>query len=147
MQTQSPPSNLTPTRDYGQSKKALGLFSISAALSKANQAFRPYKWYAIFRILRAHMNSQFSIAKASVDLGPSVEIRDGRFAANARTRARAEGIRKFLANHRWADSLHLRTFLSGFDAGEEYCMACRLREQDIQESRNVPVNQSRVPHP
>jgi hypothetical protein len=59
--------------------------------------------------------------------------------ANKRTLARAEGIRMFLSNHLWADTLDLRTFLDGFEAGEEYYRALHPQELDKEELPNVHV--------
>jgi hypothetical protein len=93
------------------------------------------------RILR-----QFATRKIRVDLGPSLEGSDGYYAANRRTIARAEGIKTFLASHSWADTLDLRTFLDGFDAGEEYRMAF-LRELDNQAQLNVREKIPPMAHP
>jgi hypothetical protein len=62
-----------------------------------------------------------SKAGEAVHLGPSVQFRNGCYQANARTLARAEGIKKLQAIHQWVDIADLRIFLMGFDAGEEYC--------------------------
>ena len=72
-------------------------------------------------------------------MGASVQLEGGCYVANRRTTARVEGIRKFLATHPWVDSVDLRIFLSGFDAGEEYYRAVFRPEPDSQELRSVPV--------
>lgn len=41
---------------------------------------------------------------------------------NRRYQARSRGIQRFLADFPWASFADLRTFLSGFEAGEEYCI-------------------------
>lgn len=96
-----------------------------------------YKAYALLRSVHAHISHQFATKGTRVDLGVSCQFRDGCWQANTRTRARGEGIKKLLANHAWADSLDLHIFLSGFDAGEEYCNEIRSLELDTLESRNA----------
>ena len=78
------------------------------------------------------MRLQSATGTTRVDVGPAVEVRDGHFEVNKRTLARAEGIKRLLASHTWADSLDLRIFLDGFDAGEEYCKVSPLERGDSQ---------------
>jgi hypothetical protein len=137
VQLQSHASSLPATKDRAARKPRLDWFSISAALSNSNLAPSLCKWYAAFRSLHAHMQLRFSKAPGRVDLGASVLFQGGRYVANKRTTARAVGIRKFLASHPWADTLDLRTFLSGFESGEEYCIAILRSEPDSQELRSV----------
>ena len=61
--------------------------------------------------------------------GPSLE-RDqtGQYRRNARTHARAEGIKALWAKHPWADRPDLQMFLDGFDAGERYARSVDGRQ-------------------
>ena len=86
-----------------------------------------YRWYAAFRSFRGRIRIQFAKEGARVHLGPSVQFREGCYKANRRTLARAEGIEKLQATHRWVDIVDLQLFLMGFDAGEEYSNTDHLR--------------------
>jgi hypothetical protein len=94
------------------------------------------RWYAAFRSFRGHIQFQFATSAVRVDLGPSVQFRNGYYRANARTLARAEGIEKLQATHRWVDIVDLQIFLMGFDAGEGYSKADRP-VQDSSSSHNA----------
>lgn len=83
-----------------------------------------------------HPHSIFHIG-GRVDVGAAFLIQDGCLVESTRTLARAEGIEKFLATHSYADSVDLRTFLDGFDAGEEYCKAALSHEPDIRERQQT----------
>jgi hypothetical protein len=88
-----------------------------------------YRTHSLLRIC-SRISLQFATGTRRVDVGPSVQFRDGHYQANTRTHARAEGIEKFLSSHSWADSLDLHTYLEGFDAGEEYGRADDCHRQD-----------------
>jgi hypothetical protein len=85
------------------------------------------RWYAAFRSFRGHIRIQSSTSAGRVDLGPSVQFHVGCYQANTRTLARAEGIEKLQATHRWVDIVDLQLFLMGFDVGEEYSNTDHLR--------------------
>jgi len=70
--------------------------------------------------LREHIHIQFS--KLAVDLGPAFFLQDGDWLSNARTTARAEGIKKLQATRPKADIADIQMFLAGFDAGEQYAL-------------------------
>jgi hypothetical protein len=94
------------------------------------------KWYAGYRSFRGHIRIQSSTSGGRIDLGPSVQSRDGRYRANMRTLARAEGIEKLRAIHPWVDIADLRIFLMGFESGEEYSNTHCL-QQDSSSSHNT----------
>ncbi len=99
-----------------------------------------YRLLAVLRSVRRRIWHQFATATKRVDLGPSLAFQDGYYAANKRTQARAEGIKRLLANHMWADSLDLRIFLEGFDAGEEYRNGQPFHQPGNRESTSVQKN-------
>jgi hypothetical protein len=74
-----------------------------------------------FRSFLGHICFQATKAEWVLSCGPSLE-RDqtGAYQRNARTHARAEGIRVLSAKFPWVDRADLRIFLEGFDAGEQY---------------------------
>ena len=121
MQSQLNASALPATQERGPRKAPWVGSSISTALSRTSLASVLYRAYVACRSFRGHIRILFSKAGTRVDLGASCRIQDGCFLANTRTVARAEGIERILATHPWADSVDLRIFLIGFDAGEEYC--------------------------
>jgi hypothetical protein len=94
------------------------------------------RWYATFRSFRGHIHIQFAKEGARVDLGPSVQIRDGCYQAHTRTLARAEGIEKLQASYLWVEIGDLHIFLKGFEAEEGYSKTDCLR-QHSSSSRNV----------
>jgi hypothetical protein len=87
----------------------------------ANEIGWPDHWPAMKGAQNAASTKLPRFAGEAVHLGPSVQFRNGCYQANARTLARAEGIKKLQAIHQWVDIADLRIFLMGFDAGEEYC--------------------------
>lgn len=120
MQTRLFSSNLAAIQGRDSRRRWAGLIAALYGLVPFAWVSSPYRWYAVLRNLRARIRIQFSTTEKPVDLGPAFLLSGGRYLANARTRARAEGIRKLLAIHPWADTLDFRTFLMGFEAGEEY---------------------------
>ncbi len=121
VQSQSDASNLPATQKGDRRTVRLDWLSISDALSLTHWASLLYRWHVAFRSFRAHIRIQSARAGGRVDLGPAFQLRDGRYQENTQTTARAEGIKRLLATHPWVDSVDLRIFLAGFDAGEEYC--------------------------
>jgi hypothetical protein len=120
VQTKFPTSVPPATPSYANRKVHWDWFSVSAALSTANLASLLCRWYVAFRSFRAHIRIQSARKGASVDVGPALQRQGERYLSDERTIARAEGIRKLLATHVWADSVDIQMFLVGFDAGEEY---------------------------
>ncbi len=112
-------------------------FLISERLSWSNLALLLCRWNVAFRSFREHIRIQSATSGGRVDLGPAFQLQDGYDVTNARTIARAEGIKRLLAIHPWCDSVDLRIFLMGFDAGEGYCMAIPLPDGDKPESHNT----------
>jgi len=132
----SSPLLAKPIHDLRTVKRAAS--SISAAPWKANLASALCRWYAAFHSFRGHIRIQSAKETARVDLGPSVQLCDGRYQANTRTLARAEGIRRLQAIHQWVDNADLHIFLMGFEAGEEYSKThCHLRGNLAQRNADV----------
>lgn len=90
-----------------------------------------YRWFCLansWRILRAaidsfrgHIRLQSPKQLSSVGLGPAFEsspLQSGR--TNTRSVARAFYTKMLLAKWGWADTVDLRIFLMGFDAGEQW---------------------------
>jgi hypothetical protein len=78
-------------------------------------------WCRGFRSLCGHIEMQSSTASLAVDLGPVWDkLPDGSYRENARTAARSRCIESLLAKCPWVDSVDLRMFLDGFDAGAEF---------------------------
>jgi hypothetical protein len=68
-----------------------------------------------------HIRSQSSTELGNVYLGQEFLCSlDGSFELNPRTIARSEYIRLLSATQGWSDTVDLRIFLMGFDAGEEW---------------------------
>ena len=78
------------------------------------------KWYAAFRSFRGRIRIQSAKEGERVHPEPSVQFRDGRYQANTRKLAHAEGIERLRAIHRWVDIVDLHKLLRGFEAGEGY---------------------------
>jgi hypothetical protein len=55
-----------------------------------------------------------------VDLGPQGRLQDGHHQNDKRILARAEGTKTVQSKSPWVDSVDLRMFLMGWDAGEKY---------------------------
>lgn len=110
-----------PTKRYGLHRG----FSVSV-LESLPRSLRQlasllYKARIAFRSSYAHMNIQCAIRGASLPLGPAPLVPDSRPAESTRTLVRAADIEKLRATLPWADTVDLRFFLIGFDAGVEYC--------------------------
>lgn len=120
MQTQSGELSLPARSDYDRRKRWLDSFA--RLVSKPFPGLVPVlcRWYAAFRSFRGHIRIQSATVGGRVDLGCAVQLEDGCYQANTRTLARAAGIEKLQAIHRWVDIVDLRIFLMGFEAGEEY---------------------------
>jgi hypothetical protein len=136
VQSQSDASNVPSIPERVRRIRHLDWFSISDALSPVHLASLLYRWRVAFRSFRAHIRIQSAKGGTQVDLGPAFLLRDGCYQENKGTIARAEGIRKLLATHPWADSVDLRMYLVGFQAGEGYCNA--TRDLDIQDVQKIP---------
>jgi hypothetical protein len=104
-------------------------------------------WRGAFRSFLGHVGSQSARARVAVDLGPSLQLLpNGRYQANTRTRARAEGTRNLQAIHPWVDIADLRMFLAGFDAGERFAhLDCIPAEQTQGEKLNSCDQLSQLP--
>jgi hypothetical protein len=141
VQFQAPLSSLSPTQ--GRARRKVSGVSFAEFFSKCLTKIASFrcKLCVAWGSLRAHTAHQFATKETRVDLGSACLFQDGCWQANKGTLARAEGIKKFLANHAWADTLDLRTFLNGFDAGEEYCMDAHRLEVGSQESHNTQRTQ------
>jgi len=81
-------------------------------------------WIAAFRSFRAHIRTQSAKGGIGVYMGLAlVETPSGSFEPNPRTIARSLYIEMLQATHaKWADSVDLRIFLMGFDAGEQWTL-------------------------
>ena len=136
MQTQPSALNLPAKLNYDRRKRCWD--SIARCFSRLSPGLVRVlcKWYAALRSFRGHIRIQSAKGGARVDLGPSVQFHGGRYQANLRTLARAEGIEKLRAIHQWVDIADLRIFLMGFEAGEEYSNTDRLR-RDSSDARNI----------
>jgi len=78
-------------------------------------------WCRGFHSLRGHIEIQSSTERLAVDLGPVWDKSpDGSYRLNLRTAARSQSIEVLLAKYPWVDSVDLRMFLAGFDAGAEF---------------------------
>jgi len=75
-------------------------------------------WYVSFHSFLGHIEEQSSTGLL-VDFGPS-PVPGQNDAASERTIARSLYTKMLQATLPWADSQDLRTFLMGFDAGEQY---------------------------
>jgi len=135
MQTKSthcPVSNLRATQDYAPRprKELMGLSSLFDALSLANLAFYAHTAHAAVRNFHGRIGILFA-TRGGVPLGPALQqLQAGHLQRNARTYARAEGIRNLQATHPWVDKFDLQIFLAGFDAGEQHCIT------EVANSRN-----------
>jgi hypothetical protein len=70
------------------------------------------------------------------DLGPLGRIQDGRYQNHERIRSRAAGIETMRSNSPWVDSVDIRIFLQGWDAGEKYSMG--LTDHHVQSNPDSP---------
>lgn len=134
-------SILRATQKHGHGRAIQDKAALFCSRWKASLASYLYRGYALLRSVHAHTAHQLATKGTRADLGPSCLFLDGCWQANTRTHARAEGIKNLLANHAWADSLDLRIFLNGFDAGEEYCKGIHSLELDNPESHNAQMKQ------
>jgi len=89
-------------------------------------------WIAAFRSFRAHIRTQSAKGGIGVYMGLAlVETPSGSFEPNPRTIARSLYIEMLQATHaKWADSVDLRIFLMGFDAGEQWALHTADKEND-----------------
>jgi len=86
-----------------------------------------------FRSLFGHIRLQ-SARGWIVSYGPAFQQdQSGCLLTNTRTVARAEYTEKLAATHRWVDSVDLKMFLAGFDAGEQWAQ----RSRDIEKSADA----------
>jgi hypothetical protein len=85
------------------------------------------------------MRIQSSTLGRRVGVGNAFHFQGGCYLENAKTRARAEGIKKLRANHKRADSVDLRKFLVGSDAGEECCKAAYRQGPGSREQQQIQV--------
>jgi hypothetical protein len=68
-----------------------------------------------------HIRSQSATKRNEVGVGSAfVKAPRGGYQANTRTIHRASCIENLSAKHPWVDTVDLRMFLAGFDAGEEW---------------------------
>jgi hypothetical protein len=78
-------------------------------------------WSRGFRSFLGHIEIQSSTERLAVDLGPVWDKSpDGSYQLNIHTEARSQNIEVLLAKYPWVDSVDLRMFLTGFDAGAEF---------------------------
>lgn len=97
---------------------------------------------ASFRSYLGHVGSQSAKGRIAVDLGPALQLlSNGQYQANARTLARAEGIRNLRASHPWVDIPDLRMFLMGWDAGERFAHLCYIPAEQTQSEKTESCNQ------
>jgi hypothetical protein len=82
-----------------------------------------YIWKSAFGSLLGHIRSQSTKEPPLLNFGPAL-VRDsaGELRQCTRTHARAEYIKAVLATRPWADTIDLRMFLDGFDAGEQWTL-------------------------
>jgi hypothetical protein len=100
----------------------LGQTLVSSLLSWLDFPFRLYRWRAAFRSFRAHMRIQSPKMGNHFDLGPLGRVQDGRYQNYERIQSRAVGIETLRSKSPWVDSVDIRLFLWGWDAGEKYSM-------------------------
>lgn len=119
MQFQSPLSR-PPAKPIRDQRKPLSAYVPQLILeSWTNLALGLHTWCAIAHSFREHMRIEFSTS--SLDLGPAfAPLAESHWGANARTTARAEGIKKLQATRPKADIADIEIFLAGFDSGEQY---------------------------
>lgn len=122
--------------NYDRRKRWLDLFARLASKPFPGLVRELCKWHAAFRSFRGHIRIQSATAGGRVDLGPAVQLEDGCYQANTRTLARAAGIEKLQATHRWVDIVDLRIFLMGFEWGEEYYYRNDRTQESTQISRD-----------
>jgi hypothetical protein len=106
--------------DYVSHRERLDSISRFASLSWRNLASLLSRWYGAFRSSLAHMRIQSPKMSGWVDLGPLGRFQHGHHQNLERIRSRAEGIKMLRTNFPWVDSVDIRMFLMGFDAGEKY---------------------------
>jgi hypothetical protein len=83
-------------------------------------------WHGTFRSFRGHIRTQSAKEPLLLTLGPAPLLYpDGSTREALGTLARSESIESLLARYRWVDTVDLRMFLEGFDAGESYAR-CRV---------------------
>jgi len=87
-------------------------------------------WKSAVYSLVGHIRSQSTKQPPLVDFGPAlIRCSDG-FLPQPRTHARAEYTKALLATYPWADTVDLRIFLNGFDAGEQWALHTTGKESD-----------------
>lgn len=96
----------------------------------AKWSFRMYIVRGVFHSALVRIRLLCAKEGTHVDLGPAPMVLNDGSRTNTRTRSRAEGIQMLLAKYYWADSLDLRIFLDGFDAGEEFGKAHPTNTED-----------------
>jgi hypothetical protein len=126
------------SRGLGHSSTIVGVrrrlwlvwYVLADSLDPRDLKYRMYRWYGAFRSFLAHIRIQSSRTSVWVDLGPLGMLRDGRYQNHEHIRCRAEGIETLRASFPWVDSVDVRMFLLGVDAGEKYSMAARDRRAE-----------------
>ena len=105
------------------------MYSLFRLYSRLNKTKRI--WCEAFHSFRGHIRLESSI-DSLISWGPAFS-RDqaGYLVPNKRTDARAEYTEKLWATHPWADTVDLRMFLMGFDAGEEWARRSTDRESSV----------------
>ncbi len=89
-------------------------------------------WKSAFGSLVGHIRSQSTKELLLVDFGPAlVRGPAGDLRPCIRTHTRAEYIKAVLATRPWADTIDLRMFLDGFDAGEQWTLHTADKESDM----------------
>lgn len=105
-------------------------------------------WRGCWGSFLGHIRSQSPIDMGSVYLGQEFLCSsDGSYQLNPRTVARSEYIQAVLATLEWPDTVDLRIFLMGFDAGEEWTrhsegISGKLHPSETAESWLRPLTQS-----
>jgi hypothetical protein len=80
-------------------------------------------WNSAFRSLCGYIQTQSSRELPSVAFGPALrELPDGHLVPNTRTLARNPYTEMLSAIYPWIDIPYLRSFLMGFDAGEQWAL-------------------------
>jgi hypothetical protein len=130
------PERQTPHKDIYQSSKSDGHLKDSLeffALRMLGQQL----WETLYILLSAmrsclgHIRTQLAKDHRSVNLGQSFENTSQSLRRNTRTLARKQGIENLLATYPWADYQDLEMFLTGFDAGEKWCL-CNTASDTVQ---------------
>lgn len=108
--------------DYAPRREWPGSVLGSSLLSWLDFPYRLYRWSAAFRSFRAHIRIQSPKMGSHFDLGPLGRVQDGRCKNHERIQSRAAGIETMRSGSPWVDSVDIRLFLLGWDAGEKYSM-------------------------